>query len=403
MRRAAAVSIAAVALAGCGGGANSLSGGGGGTTATAAGGETRTVIERVQVIKPVTVPGAKGFDPAVVYRRAAPGVVTVISVFPGSSLTQLLGGGGSGQEGLGSGFVIDTKGDIATNAHVVTTGTGAGLKRATSVFVQFEDGNQVPARIVGADPNADVALIHVDAGGLTLRPLVLGNSRQVVVGQPVAAIGSPFGEPQSLSVGVISGLNRSIDSLNKFSISNAIQTDAAINHGNSGGPLVDAQGRVLGINSQIQSTGGGGEGVGFAVPVASVQASIAQLMSKGRVDYAYVGVSSVPLFPQLAQHLGLPVDHGALIQTVTPGGPGERAGLKAGTKSQTFQVSTYQVGGDVITAVDGRPLNRQSDLSDAIAGRQPGERVTLEVYRGGKKLSVKVTLGARPNSSGGGK
>ncbi|MCW3065529.1 MAG: peptidase and chymotrypsin/Hap [Solirubrobacterales bacterium] len=403
MRRAAAVSIAAVALAGCGGGANSLSGGGGGTTATAAGGGTRTVIERVQVIKPVTVPGAKGFDPAVVYQRAAPGVVTVISVFPGSSLTQLLGGGGSGQEGLGSGFVIDTKGDIATNAHVVTTGTGAGLKRATSVFVQFEDGNQVPARIVGADPNADVALIHVDAGGLTLRPLVLGDSRQVVVGQPVAAIGSPFGEPQSLSVGVISGLNRSIDSLNKFSISNAIQTDAAINHGNSGGPLVDAQGRVLGINSQIQSTGGGGEGVGFAVPVASVQASIAQLMSKGRVDYAYVGVSSVPLFPQLAQHLGLPVDHGALIQTVTPGGPGERAGLKAGTKSQTFQVSTYQVGGDVITAVDGRPLNRQSDLSDAIAGRQPGERVTLEVYRGGKKLSVKVTLGARPNSSGGGK
>jgi 2-alkenal reductase len=403
MRRAAAVSIAAVALTGCGGGTNSLSGGGDGKTATAAGGGTRTVIERVQVIKPVTVPGAKGFDPAVVYQRAAPGVVTVISVFPGSSLTQLLGGGGSGQEGLGSGFVIDTKGDIATNAHVVTTGTGAGLKRATSVFVQFEDGNQVPAQIVGADPNADVALIHVDAGGLTLRPLVLGDSKKVVVGQPVAAIGSPFGEPQSLSVGVISGLNRSIDSLNKFSISNAIQTDAAINHGNSGGPLVDAQGRVLGINSQIQSTGGGGEGVGFAVPVASVQTSIAQLMSKGHVDYAYVGVSSVPLFPQLARHLGLPVDHGALIQSVTAGGPGEKAGLKAGTKSQTFQVSTYQAGGDVITAVDGRPLNRQSDLSDAIAGRQPGEQVTLEVYRGGKKLLVKITLGARPNSSGGGK
>jgi 2-alkenal reductase len=402
MRRAAPVLIAAATLAGCGGGNNTLAGGNRGSTTTA--GATRTVVERVQVIKPITVPGAKGFDPAAVYQRVSPGVVTVISVFPGSSLTDLLGGGGTGsQEGLGSGFVIDRKGDVATNAHVVTTGQGAALKRATSVYVQFGDGNQVQAQIVGADPNADVALIHVAPGGLKLRPLVLGDSQTAIVGEPVAAIGSPFGEPQSLSVGVISGLNRSIDSLNKFAISNAIQTDAAINHGNSGGPLVDAQGRVLGINSQIQSTGGGGEGVGFAVPVDSVKASIAQLSAKGHVDYAWLGVTTVTLYPQLAQRLGLPTTHGALVQAVTKGGPSAAAGLKQGTKDLQFQVQTYKVGGDVITSVDGHRLGQHSDLSTLIAGKQPGDQITLQIYRDGKQQDLTVKLGARPDSSGGGK
>jgi S1-C subfamily serine protease len=360
------------------------------------------VVKQVPVDKPATVAGTNGLDPAAVYRRVAPGVVTVISVFPGSSLADLLGGSGA-QEGLGSGFVVDQKGEIATNAHVVTTGQNAALKRANSVYVQFGDGNQVPATIVGADPNSDIALITVKPAGLKLQPLALGDSDTAIVGQPVAAIGSPFGEPQSLSVGVISGLNRTIDSLNRFKISSAIQTDAAINHGNSGGPLVDAQGRVLGINSQIQSTGGGGEGVGFAVPVKSVKTALAQLRSKGHVDYAYLGISSVPLFPQLARRLGLPVDHGALVRDVTAGGPAAAAQIKKGTKDLTFQAAMYRVGGDVIVAVDGRPLGTDSDLSNAIADKQPGDQVTLTVYRGRKKLDVKVKLGARPNSSGGGK
>jgi len=402
MRRFTPLLLAAAAVAGCGGGNNTLAGGGSKPGASDA--PTRTVVEQVQVIKPITVPGARGFNPAGVYQRVAPGVVTVISVFPGSSLTQLLGGSGSGsQEGLGSGFVVDMKGDIATNAHVVTTGTGAGLKRARSVFVQFGDGNQVPAQIRGADPNSDVALIHVAPTGLQLRPLVLGDSKTAVVGEPVAAIGSPFGEPQSLSVGVVSGLNRSIDSLNKFAISDAIQTDAAINHGNSGGPLVDAQGRVLGINSQIQSTGGGGEGVGFAVPVDAVKTSIAQLSMKGHVDYAWLGVTTVSLYPQLARRLGLPTTHGALVQAVTKGGPSDAAGLRQGTKDLQFEVQTYKAGGDVITSVDGHELGQHSDLSTLIAGKQPGDSVTLRIYRDGKPQNLTVKLGARPDSSGGGK
>jgi S1-C subfamily serine protease len=389
VRRLALLAVAPALLVGCGGG---------GKTTT----ESRTVVKQVPVVKPVTVAGAKGFDPAAIYRRVSPGVVTVISVFPGSSLTDLLGGSGE-QEGLGSGFVVDRAGEIATNAHVVTTGQNAALKRAKSVYVQFGDGNQVAAQIVGADPNSDVALIKVKPKGLKLQPLSLGDSDAVIVGQPVAAIGSPFGEPQSLSVGVISGLNRTIDSLNRFKISSAIQTDAAINHGNSGGPLVDAQGRVLGINSQIQSTGGGGEGVGFAVPVKSVKTAVSQLRSKGHVDYAYLGISSVPVFPQLARRLGLRVNHGALVRDVTSDGPAAAAKVKPSTKDLSFQAATYRVGGDVIVSVDGKPLGSDSDLSNAIADKQPGDEVTLTLYRGHRKLDVKVKLGARPNSSGGGK
>ena len=388
MRRLVFLAAGAVALAGCGGSHT--------TTVI------RTVIQPTAEATP-PVPAARGsFDPAAIYKRISPGVVTVISVFPGGSLDQLLGGSGGASEGLGSGFVINSGGEIATNAHVVTTGKAPNLKRATAVYVQFGDGNQVPAKIVGADPNADVALIRVDPAGLTLRPLSFGNSAAAIVGQPVAAIGSPFGEPQSLSVGVISGLNRSIDSLNQFRISNAIQTDAAINHGNSGGPLVDAQGRVLGINSQIESTGGGGEGVGFAVPSVVVKSSVDQLRAKGHVDYAFLGVSSVPVFPQLAKKIGLPVNHGALLRQVNAGQPAAKAGLRGGTKDITFQGVSYRIDGDVIVAVDGRPLDAESDLSDAIAGKQPGDVVTIQIYRGSKKLSVKVKLGARPDSSVGG-
>jgi S1-C subfamily serine protease len=342
-----------------------------------------------------------GFDPAAIYRQYSPGVVTIISVLPGSGGGGLFGGGGSSpEEALGSGFVIDGKGDVATNAHVVTSGQGANIKRASQVYVEFPDHNRVPAQIVGDDPNADVALLKIPTGGLKLTPLPLGNSANLIVGSPVAAIGSPFGEEQSLSVGVISAVNRSITSLTAFDINNAIQTDAAINHGNSGGPLLNARGQVIGMNSQIKSTGGGGEGVGFAVPVNTIRRSVKQLGQKGKVSYSYIGVSSVDLYPQLAEHLGIDARTGALVAKVEPGSPADKAHLKAGSTLITFQGdSRIPKGGDAIVAIDGKPVHGSTDLGNLIASRDPGTKVQLSVVNGHNHRTVTVTLAPRPAST----
>ena len=235
---------------------------------------------RVQVIQNL---GGQKFNASAIYKLYGPGVVTIVATF-----------GSSNTAALGSGFVIDGQGYVATNAHVIL-GDPPRLQRATNVYVQFADGNRVPARVVGDDLNADVALLKVDPAGVSLTPLKLGSSANLVVGAPVAAIGSPFGENQSLSVGVISATGRDIESLTAFRIGNAIQTDAAINHGNSGGPLLAANGEVIGVNSQIQSSSGGGEGVGFAIPVDTVRRSIDQLRRFGRVSYAFLGVTSEDL------------------------------------------------------------------------------------------------------------
>ena len=357
-------------------------------------GVTTTATTRVEVLSPPRAGSA--FNAAAIYRREAPGVVTVTSIFRGGG-GALFGGGA--QEGVGSGFVVSGDGGIVTNAHVVTNGTGPAIHKADQVYVDFADGNEVPARIVGFDPNADVALLHIKPAGLTLRPLPLGSSANLVVGAPVAAIGSPFDEPQSLSVGVISATDRSIDSLTGFQISGAIQTDAAINHGNSGGPLVDAQGRVLGINSQIDSSSGGGEGVGFAVPIDTIKRSLAQLRSNGMVRYAYLGVSTVPVFPQLAAKYGLPVARGAYVQTVRSGGPAAAAGIKAGTHTVTFQARQYRIGGDIITAVAGHPLHRDTDLALQIGRFNPGQNVAITLWRGGQRKTVQVKLGNRPTNT----
>jgi S1-C subfamily serine protease len=304
--------LAALVVAGCGGA-----------------GETRTVRTETTKVEVLQEAGgetrARGaFDPAAIYRRESPGVVTVIS--RGLGTTQGQGGGG----GLGSGFVISGGGEIATNAHVVTSGEGAAIRKAEQVFVRFQDDNQVPARIIGFDPFSDVALLRIDPNGLTLRPLPFGRTKDLVIGSPVAAIGSPFGEEQSLSVGVISALDRSIQSLTGFDTVGAIQTDAAINHGNSGGPLLDASGNVLGINAQIQTSTGEGSGVGFAISADTVRRSLDQLRESGRARYAYLGVATSPMYPQLAERFDLPVDHGAWVQEVTPGGPADDASLRGG-------------------------------------------------------------------------
>jgi S1-C subfamily serine protease len=342
-------------------------------------------------------PGQEGgFDPKALYESEAPGVVTVISLFGDCGLDSVLGGGGDGGGGVGSGFVLNGEGEIATNAHVVTTGEGDAIRRAREVYVSFADGNQVEADIVGADPNADIALLRIDPQGLKLRPLPLGDSASVEVGEPVAAIGSPFGEEQSLSIGVISAIDRSIQSLTNFSISGAFQTDAAINPGNSGGPLVDGEGRVIGVNQQIKSTSGGGEGVGFAVPIDAVKRSIEMLRKDGTADYAYLGVSSVELYPQLVDKFDLDVDKGAWVQEVNPGGPADKAGLRGGGSPVEFQAQSFRPGGDVITKVDGKPVVDSAQLADLIADYGPGQKVPLEIHRDGDEREIEVTLGERP-------
>ena len=380
MRRAAIV-LALAALAGCGGGDDKD---------TASGDSGKSETTKVEVIESSGQEG--GFDPKAIYETEAPGVVTVLSLFEAGGLDSLEQGG----SGVGSGFVLNGEGEIATNAHVVSTGEGEAVKRAQEVYVEFADRNQVEAKIVGVDPNADIALLKIDPEGLKLRPLPLGDSASVEVGEPVAAIGSPFGEKQSLSVGVISAIDRSIQSLTSFDISGAFQTDAAINPGNSGGPLVDGEGRVIGVNQQIKSTSGGGEGVGFAVPVDAVKRSLDKLREDGEALYAYLGVSSVELYPQLVERFELDVDKGAWVQDVNPGGPAEQAGLQGGGSEVTFQARTFRPGGDVITKVDGKPVEDSSQLAELIAAYEPGDQVPVEIHRDGKTEEIEVKLGERP-------
>jgi S1-C subfamily serine protease len=349
---------------------------------------------RVQVVEGLGREG--GFDPDQIYERLSPGVVTVLSIFnDGPSLLE-----DDGEGGQGSGFVLDSQGYIATNAHVVTTGDGEGSARAEDVFVEFADGNRVPAEIVGDDPNADVALLKVDPAGLRLTPLRLGSSDTLEVGEPVAAIGSPFGERQSLSIGVISAVDRNIGSLTRFRIGNAIQTDAAINPGNSGGPLLDARGRVIGVNAQILSESGGGEGVGFAIPVDTVARSVRGLREDGRVEYGYLGVTTLALWPQLARRLDLRARDGGLVQVVEEDSPAEDAGLRGGGDEIEFQATPVRTGGDVIVAVNGRRLTRTEDLADLISAMSAGQRVKLEVLRDGRRRTIEVKLGQRPADSG---
>ncbi len=329
-----------------------------------------------------------GFDAAEVYREAAPGVVTIRSIFAS--------GGGAAE---GSGFVLNADGEIVTNAHVVTDESAGPRKPAEEVFVEFPDRDVLPAEIVGFDPFSDVALLKVKPDGFALHPLELGDDSELRVGQPVAAIGSPFGEQQSLSVGVVSATDRSVTSLTEFQIDGAIQTDASINPGNSGGPLLDAGARVVGINQQIETSSGANDGVGFAVPISTIERSVAQLREDGVAEYAYIGVSSQALYPQLAEKLELDTSFGGLISTVVPGGPAEEAGLEGATGDLKFQAGEYRTGGDVILQVDGKDLIGPNDLARVISSHRPGDEVRLTVLRDGDREQLDVTLGKRPEST----
>ncbi len=378
--------LAALAIAACGSGATSPTGGGGGTAS---------------VPPHVVQATASGFNAGSIYKEAEPGVVTITSVFSSSASSSIFSSGP--QAAVGAGFVVNTDGYIATNAHVVTTvdiSSSAPVEAAKSLYVQFADRNRVAATLVGYDLNDDVALIKVDPSGLDLKPLEPATGEKLEVGQPVAAIGSPFEQNESLSVGVVSALDRALQSFTDFRIEGGIQTDASINPGNSGGPLLDAKGRVIGINRQIQTTSGANQGVAFAIPISAAERSIEQLMKNGHVTYAYIGIRSSALYPQLAQKLSLPVDAGALVSSVVSGGPADQAGIRGSDTKVHFQGIDFRAGGDVITAVNGQKIVDASDLPNAIAALNPGDVAHLDIVRDGQRQTVDVTLGTRPAGGG---
>ena len=339
-----------------------------------------------------------GFQPAQIYRSRANGVVTIVSYFDAGGLS-------NATAGQGSGFVVSADGVILTNSHVVTTAGQGQLGKASAaqtVYVEFADGDRVEAHVVGFDLFDDVAVIKVDPAQHTLDPVPLGDSSRVVVGEPVAAIGSPFGNVDSLSVGVVSAIRRSIPSLTtKYNLVDAIQTDAPINHGNSGGPLFDARGRVIGINAQIRSSGNtsGFEGVGFAVPIDSARRSMQQLLKTGEVQYAYVGITTEDLTPSIAKKFGYAASQGALVDVVKSGAAGARAGLTAGTRDVVYQGLDVKVGGDAIVAIDGIPVTHAEDVIRIVSEHLlPGETSRFTVVRGKERRIVPVTLDARPAS-----
>jgi 2-alkenal reductase len=336
------------------------------------------------------------FDPATIYRRRASGVVTIIALF------------GAGEAAQGSGFVVSQTGYILTNSHVITTAgedpPGETPDAASSVFVEFRDGDRVPARIVGWDVFDDVGVLKVDPGQHGLSPVPLGDSSKVVVGEPVAAIGSPFGNENSLSVGVVSATERSIESLtSSYDLVDAIQTDAPINRGNSGGPMFDARGRVIGINAQIRSESGNAEGVGFAVPINSAKRSMAQLIESGKVRYAWLGVSTQTVTPKLAAHFHFSRGHGAAVQTVVEGGPADHAGLKGGTRQEDFRAIEFRPGGDLIVGIEGQPVGSAEDVVRIVTEQLvPGQTIRLTILRGDQRLAVSLRLGERPANPPGG-
>jgi S1-C subfamily serine protease len=373
----AALLLCLLALYGCGSGSGETSPETGEDSAPA-----MTAAPKPEVAIETSSPG---FNASRVFEEAAPGVVTIRSVF------------GKEEAAEGSGFVLNDDGEIVTNAHVVTDESSGDREAAEQVYVEFPDRNVVPAEIVGFDPFVDVALLRIKPDGFDLHPLELGNDGSLHVGQPVAAIGNPFGEQQSLSVGVVSATDRSVESLTQFEIAGAIQTDASINPGNSGGPLLDAGARVIGINQQIETNSGANDGVGFAVPISAVKRSIAQLREDGDAEYAYIGVSSQPLYPQLARKLGLDADFGGLVSDVVEGGPAAEAGIQGGDDKLTFQAARYRVGGDVILEVDGEEIIGPDDLAKVIADHQPGDKVTVTILRDDRREDIELTLGKRPD------
>jgi S1-C subfamily serine protease len=327
-----------------------------------------------------------GSSIARIYRDAAPGVVQVTSnvVAEDPFFGQQRG------QSLGSGFVLDTRGHIVTNFHVIDG--------ADEVFVNFSSDDRMRAEVVGADPSTDLALLEVDAEQRALTPITLGNSDSVEVGDEVLAIGNPFGLARTATAGIVSALHREIQAPSGFTIDKVIQTDAQINQGNSGGPLLDADGRVIGVNTQIATAGSEGNvGIGFAVPVNTVREVVSALIEDGRVDHPYLGVTMQTINETLAETFRLPVDRGVLIAEVRPGSPASDAGLRGGNTPVVVGGESYVLGGDVVTHVDGNAVETADEVQEIVAAKEPGETLDVEVQRGQDSTTVKVELGRRPD------
>jgi S1-C subfamily serine protease len=353
------------------------------------GGHTTTVIEQAPLGGAREATAEGGLTARDIYKRDAPGVVFVRADVVQRSQSPFDFGLPQRGQATGSGFVVGRDGTILTNAHVVNG--------ATKVTVQFADKQLRTARVLGRDESTDLAVLKIDASGLTLHPLRLGSSRDIQVGDPTVAIGNPFGLERTLTTGVVSAVSRKIQAPNGFEIDNVIQTDAAINPGNSGGPLIDALGRVIGINSQIETggSGNGNVGIGFAVPIDTAKRIVPQLKAQGSVDRGYLGVSGVTIDATM-QSLNLPVDRGVLVDQVAPGSPAAKAGVRGGNITADLGGQEIHLGGDIVTAVDGKAVRSGDDLTRVVAAKKPGDRIELEVRRDGGRRTITVTLTARP-------
>ncbi len=337
--------------------------------------------------------GPTAIDVAAIYKRSAPGVVQITSTSRGAPSTDVFGNPvpGQSQRALGSGFVLDKDGHVVTNYHVV--------QGADSIDVSFSNQETVSAKVVGTDPSTDLAVLHVDVDAKALAPLGLANSDLVQVGDPVVAIGNPFGLERTVTSGIVSALQRQVSAPNDYTIDHVIQTDAPINAGNSGGPLIDAQGRVIGVNSQIEtaSDGGGNVGIGFAVPSNTVKTVVAQLVADGKVERAFLGVTLQDVDPNVAQVLRLPTKQGVLVSSVRSGSPAAQAGLVGGDTQVVVAGQSYQLGGDMIVAVEGKSVASVDRLRDLIAAHKPGDTVRITVVDAkGKRTTKSVELGRMP-------
>jgi len=340
--------------------------------------------------------GASSIDVGAIYRSGGPAVVQITSTSQGEPGTDAFGNvvPGQAQRALGSGFVIDKEGHIVTNYHVV--------QGAADIEVSFSNQDTVTATLVGTDPSTDLALLEVDVDAQALTPLALADSDQVEVGDPVVAIGNPFGLERTVTAGIVSALQRQVRAPNNFTIDHVIQTDAPINSGNSGGPLIDADGRVIGVNSQIETANGAGGnvGIGFAVPSNTVKSVVAQLLDDGKVDRAYLGVTLQEVDEDVASVLKLPADRGVLVGSVQPGSPAAKAGIEGGETQVVVAGESYQVGGDMIVAVDGEDVTSVDELREVVAAHEPGDSVKVTVVRSdGDRETLTVELGRIPEAT----
>ena len=322
-----------------------------------------------------------------IYQHAGPGVLQVTSTSVDSGDPFF---GPQPRVSLGSGFVIDEDGYIVTNYHVIES--------ARQIEVNFSGDDRVPATIVGVDPSTDLAVLKINAQVRALTPLPLGDSDAVRVGDAVVAIGNPFGLERTVTAGIVSALQREITAPDGYTIDKVIQTDAPINQGNSGGPLLNTRGQVIGVNSQIEpgDSGTGNLGIGFAVPSATVREVFAQIRENGKVEHAYLGVQTTAIDEVLATTYRLPVETGVIVTEVIPGSPADDAGLKGGDRQVVFGGTSYRLGGDIVTAADGEQVASPDDLRRLIGAKDPGDAMTLDIRRGDSKRTVSVTLGRRP-------